>query len=120
MFYCDKTELAKAKKMNRKCREAGVIALDYDGRDSDMYAWSDTFYLYFPTKESLDVFAESDYFGFYAKHIGLYIIHNDHGAHLIPIDYHAARFEGFMKNKAREKTAQLTEIESFEEEGTAV
>ena len=85
MFYCDKTELAKAKKMNRKCREAGVIALDYDGRDSDMYVWSDTFYLYFPTKESLDAFAESDYFGFYAKHIGLYIIHNDHGAHLIPI-----------------------------------
>lgn len=31
MFYTSKEELAKAKKMNRKCREAGVIALDYDG-----------------------------------------------------------------------------------------
>lgn len=26
MFYTSKEELAKAKKMNRKCREAGVIA----------------------------------------------------------------------------------------------
>lgn len=120
MFYTSKEELAKAKKMNRKCREAGVIALDYDGRDSDMYAWRDTFYLYFPTKESVDVFRESDYFGFYVNHMGLHVVHNDHGAHLIPVNYHTARFEALMKDKNRKKTAQLAEVESFEEEGTAV
>ena len=45
MIYLYKSDLTRAKEMNQKCREAGVIALDCEGNDSDMYGWPDTFYL---------------------------------------------------------------------------
>lgn len=50
MSYLYKSDLTRAKEMNQKCREAGVIALDCDGNDSDMYGWPDTFYLYSPQR----------------------------------------------------------------------
>jgi hypothetical protein len=56
MIYLYKSDLTRAKEMNQKCREAGVIALDCEGNDSDMYGWPDTFYLYFPTEESIKLF----------------------------------------------------------------
>ena len=62
MIYLCKSDLTRAKEMNQKCREAGVIALDCEGNDSDMYGWPDTFYLYFPTEESAGVVWEGKIF----------------------------------------------------------
>lgn len=116
MFYTSKEEIAKAKKMNRKCREAGVIALDCEGNDSDMYGWPDTFYLYFPTEESIKLFNDLSDFDLYINRTGLHIIHNDHGVFCIPVDYYAAQFKAFTQNKNREKTKQLMRVENFKEE----
>ena len=120
MFYNDKETIAKAKEMNQKCRDAGVVALDCEGNDSDMYGWPDTFYLYFPTEESIKLFNDlSDYL--HIERTGLHAIHNDHGVFCIPVDYYAAQFEAFTQNKNRGKTKQLAEVENFkEEEGAAV
>lgn len=120
MVYLYKSDLTRAKEMNQKCREAGVIALDCEGNDSDMYEWPDTFYLYFPTEESIKLFNDfSDYL--YVKKTGLHITHNDHGVFCIPVDYYAAQFKSFTQNKNRGKTKQLMRVESFkEEEGAAV
>ena len=121
MVYLYKSDLAKAKEMNQKCREAGVIALDCEGNDSDMYGWPDTFYLYFPTEKSIKLFNDLSDFKLYIKHTGLHIFHNDHGAYCLPIDYYKSQFDTFMRNKNRGKTEHLMKVENFkEEEGAAV
>ena len=120
MIYLYKSDLTRAKEMNQKCREAGVISLDCEGNDSDMYGWPDTFYLYFPTQKSIKLFNDlSNYL--HIERTGLYIIHNDSGVFCIPVDYYAAQFKAFTQNNNREKTKQLMRVENFkEEEGTAV
>lgn len=82
MVYLYKGDLTRAKEMNQKCREAGVIALDCEGNDSDMYGWPDTFYLYFPTEESIKLFNDLSDFDLFIDRIGLHIVHNDHGVFL--------------------------------------
>ena len=119
MFYLLKRDLLKAKEMNRKCREAGVIALDCEGNDSDMYGWPDTFYLYFPTEESMKLFNDLSDFKLYINYTGLHIVHNDSGAYCLPIDYYASQFNAFMQNKNRGKSEQLMHVESFKEEENA-
>lgn len=122
-MFCNSNEtFAAAKEMNRRCREAGVIALDYLGNDSDMWSVIDTFYVYFPTKESMDLF--NKLWGDYAPayHIGLNVVCDDNdGPGFFPVDYHVNNFKTLMQNKNRGKTNQLVEVESFKEkEGTAV
>lgn len=121
MFYNSNETIAKAKEMNQKCREAGVIALDYEGKDSDMWSGIDTFYIYFPTKESMDLF--NKLWGDYAPayHTGLNIIRDDDDyPGFVPVDYYVNNFKTLMQNKNRGKTKELVEVENFEEEGTAV
>lgn len=119
MVYLYKGDLTRAKEMNQKCREAGVIALDCEGNDSDMYGWPDTFYLYFPTEESIKLFNDLSDFDLFIDRIGLHIVHNDHGVFCIPVDYYAAQFKTFMQNKNRGKTKQLMMVENFKEEESA-
>lgn len=122
MFYNSKKTTAKAKEMNQKCRKAGVVALDYEGNDSDMWSGIDTFYIYFPTKESMDLF--NKLWGDYAPayHVGLNVVcDSDDGPGFFPVDYHVNNFKNLMQNKNRGKTKQLVEVENFkEEDGTAV